>query len=463
MNSHKKIVKNKPILINRTLRLSLVATGFFIGLALDVSVRAQSSDALIDKLVDKGILSVKEANELRDESDKGFTSAYQVKSGMPDWVNSLRFNGDLRLRFDGIHTDNPAFLDRNRFRYRARFGFTAVMRDDFEVGLRLMSGEGTSIDRVSDPISGNTTFDNNGAKKGVFIDLVYAKWSPLNTADWSASFTGGKMENPFVFSGLIFDPDYTPEGFGQNWSYTIDANHSAKLNLGGFLLDELRASSNDPYLLGAQVRLDSKWSPKIQTSFGVAGLAITGTPNLSTANVPDQNKGNTRVNVGTVASPVFVPAVNFNPIVVDASLTYLLDSFPLYSGAFPIRFGGDYVNNLATGIDNQAYSIGVTFGKSGKRGTWDLAYHWKSLEADSWFEEFVDSDTGAFYQSAPIGGSGGYGPGTNLRGHHIKAAYSPLDSLTLGLTYFLFDLIKEAPSGSDSQTSRIQIDATWKF
>ena len=37
------------------------------------SLHAQSADALIDKLVEKGILSVKEANDLRNEADKDLT------------------------------------------------------------------------------------------------------------------------------------------------------------------------------------------------------------------------------------------------------------------------------------------------------------------------------------------------------------------------------------------------------
>ena len=67
------------------------------------SAHAQSADALLDKLVDKGILTVKEANELREEADKGFTSAHQVKTGMPDWVTSFKLNGDVRGRYDGIY------------------------------------------------------------------------------------------------------------------------------------------------------------------------------------------------------------------------------------------------------------------------------------------------------------------------------------------------------------------------
>ena len=63
---------------------------------------AQSSDALIDKLVDKGILTTKEAQELRDESDQDFTTAYQTKTGMPDWVTGYKFSGDFRGRYDEV-------------------------------------------------------------------------------------------------------------------------------------------------------------------------------------------------------------------------------------------------------------------------------------------------------------------------------------------------------------------------
>jgi hypothetical protein len=436
---------------------------FLTLLTFSNDVCAQSADALIDKLVEKGILTVQEANDLREEADQNFSSAYQVKSGMPDWVNSFKLNGDLRLRYDGIHADLPALVDRNRFRYRLRFGATAVMNDNLEVGFRLMSGEGTTLVGVSDPISGNTTFDNNGAKKGLFIDLVYAKWSPLHGPNWSGAFTAGKMENPFVFSEVVFDPDYTPEGFGQQLAYTFNDQHALKFNLGEFVLDEISGSSRDPYLVGAQIRFDSAWTPKLQTSIGASALAITGVESLSNAAVPDQNRGNTRIDQGTATTPNFVLAHEYTPFVIDASLTFTLDSFPFYAGAFPIKFAGEYINNPGADGKDEAYAIGITFGKSGKRGTWDLTYKWKHLEADYWYEELVDSDHGAFYQTAPPGGRSAYGAGTNLRGHYIKAAYSPYDSFTVGLTYYLFDLIDQSPPGSDSQTGRIQVDGIWRF
>src|SRR4051812_14114102 len=166
-----------------------------------VKVNAQSSDALLDKLVDKGILTVKEANDLREESDKGFNSAYQVKSGVPDWVTNLRIGGDFRGRYEMFTSDDPTFTDRHRLRYRVRPGIVATIKDDFEVGFRLTSSE-PQANFGGDPISGNTTFQDNGSKKFVYIDLAYAKWTAINNPLWSATLTIGKMENPFVFSDM---------------------------------------------------------------------------------------------------------------------------------------------------------------------------------------------------------------------------------------------------------------------
>jgi hypothetical protein len=437
-----------------------------------MNVQAQSSDALLDKLVDKGVLSVKEANDLRQEMDAGFRKSYQVKSGMPDWVTSLKINGDFRTRYeyfgsqnnsdignDGLNNNN-AFVDRSRFRYRLRFGMVATIKDNFEVGLRLTSGEANST-FGGDPISGNATLQDNGSKKFVFIDLAYAKWSFVNTKPLTESITVGKMENPFTFSDMVFDADYTPEGAGYNLTYRLNDVHTFKLNAGAFVLDEIGGDSLDPWLYGGQVRWDATWSKKIATSMGIAGLNIVNDQSLTNGAVPNVNRGNTRT-AGTAA-----PAVHFNPIVADAAVTYTFeDGLPgVYMAPFPIKLAGDYMNNLAVQEKEQSWQAGVTFGKAGKKGLWEVGYRYKYLSANSWYEEVVDSDFGAFYQAgAPNSGFGtGYGAGTNVRGHVAKASYSPFDALTLTVSYFRTRLINEVPAGSNSDMTRVQVDAMWRF
>lgn len=453
-------------------RLPVVATGLLASLALGTTALGQSSDAIIDKLVEKGILTSTEANELREEADKNFTTAYQVKSGMPDWVTSLKINGDFRGRFEGFYSSGQYeqtaggvpvdFQDRTRFRYRLRLGVTAVIQDDFEVGLRLTSSEPSGA-FGGDPISGNTTMDSNASKKFIYVDLAYAKWSPINTRSWSGSATFGKMENPFVFTSLVFDNDYTPEGLALQGAYSISDKHNAKFNLGGFVLNEIGASgANDAYLGGVQILVDSTWSKKVSTSLGVAALGIMhdNSPGLNNADVPNVNRGNTRDAAGNLI-------YHYNPIVGDMFLTYTLDSFPMFAGVFPIRVGGELIYNpAASDSDNYGYTVGVLFGKSGKKGTWDLGYQYRWLGADAWYEELVDSDFGALYQAAPPnsgGTTGGYFAGTNVKGNIVRLAYSPYDSLTLSATWFYTELINPVPAGSDSEMNRVQVDASWKF
>lgn len=433
-------------------------------------VSAQSADALIDKLVSKGVLTVKEANDLRDEADKNFTTALSTKNGMSDWVQALKFNGDLRGRYEAFNTDNSQFVDRQRMRYRMRFGVVAQMTDNLEAGFKL-----TSSDPISgfggDPISGNTTFRNNADKKFLYIDQAYGKWSPLTGPNWFGSLTLGKMENPFVFSDMVFDPDYTPEGVAANLAYVINDKHSVKLNGAYFVLNELAGSNHDPSLVGIQARWDANWSPRLATTFGAAYLALQNEDQLPNAGVPNVQRGNTRV--GAAGNLTY----RYTPFVVDASATYTLDKFPFYPGAFPIKLAGDFMyNNGAPDsgndvngrpVDNTAYSVGLQLGKSGKKGTWDIAYTWKELGANAWWEEFTDSDFGAFYASpnspANSGANVGYGAGTNVKGHILKFSYSPYNSWTLSVKWFLTSLINRYPASQDSSMSRLQVDANWKF
>ena len=431
---------------------------------------AQSADALIDMLVNKGVLTVKEANDLREEADKNFTTALQSKNGMSDWVQALKFNGDVRGRFEAFNSDNKDFVDRQRWRYRIRFGVTAQMTDNLEAGFKI-----TSSDPVSgfggDPISGNTTFQNNADKKSLYIDQAYGKWTPIHGSALTAALTIGKMENPFVFSDMVFDPDYTPEGLALNMAYEINGKHKLSLNGGYFLLDELSVSTSDPSLVGIQMRWDAKWNSHLSTSVGGAYLALENEYQLLNGSVPNVNRGNTRVDaLGTLA-------YGYSPFVVDASATYTLDKFPFYPGAFPIKLSGDWMyNNGAPGhgndingqpVDNSAYSVTLQLGKSGKKRTWDISYTWKYLGANAWWEELVDSDFGAFYDApnspANSGANIGFGTGTNVKGHILKFQYSPYDSWTLSVKWFLTSLINRYPGTKDSSASRLQVDATWKF
>lgn len=429
--------------------------------------RGQSADAILDKLVEKGILTQDEARQLRDEADKNFRAAYQSKSGLLDWVTALRVNGDFRARYDALHGWDTTMPDRNRFRYRARLGVTALMWDNLEAGIRLTSSE--PVDSFGgDPISGNATFQDNASKKFLYVDLAYGRWTPLDTYSFRNTLGVGKFENPFTFSEMVFDPDYTPEGAFNQFTYTINDFHSLRWTTLVGVLDELGASSHDPLLLGTAVQWDALWSLKegrrvMESSLGVGVLGLRNPENLPNSAVPNQNVGNSRDTNGVLR-------YHYNPIVVQASFTYTLERFPYYSGFFPMRLAGEFMVNPAVSERNTGWWVGAFFGRPGRRRTWELSYRYKYLEADAWYEEMVDSDFGAYYEATPGGwayrsGRPSYGAGTNAKGHVLRASLSPADALTLSVTYALTDLASNPGRdyGTSDTIGRLLLDAVWRF
>jgi hypothetical protein len=441
-----------------------------------LSVSAQSSDVLLNKLIQKGILSEQEAADVKKESAANFDKAYTSKTGLPDWVTQLKISGDVRGRYEMFRFDNDDAggaapnKPRDRFRYRLRAGATVTMKENIELGFRLTSSEPNDDGTGGDPISGNATAQNNGSKKFLYIDTAYGKWTPLKTDTWSAGATIGKMDNPFVLSDMVFDHDYTPEGAALQVGYNLNKQHSLKFNGGYFLLDEINQganASNDPFMLGAQLRYDGKLASNLGATLGVAWLAMSEAANLTNGAVPNVNVGNTRDNTtGALVNDYF-------PIVVDAAVTYSIEKSGIYPGALPIRLAADFMHNPGAGENNQGWSAGLTVGKAAKKGTWEAGYRYKYLENDAWYEEFVDSDFGAYYTTAPLNGVGqsgkktGYLAGTGVAGHIVKVAYAVSDSFSVSGTWFYTGLIEsqDAKTGANQESGqhRIQLDATWKF
>ena len=442
-------------------KLALTTAGVAGTLACGGNAIAQSDDALLNKLVQKGILTDAEAKDLRKESDKEFAKHFNSNLGLPEWVNSFKLYGDFRGRFEHFDTDNSANVDRNRFRYRARFGFKASLWDDFEIGMRLASGSAVNS-FGGNPVSANTDLGDGASRKFVWVDAAYAKWTPVHSDTWMFSSTFGKMDNPFTLSPMVFDPDYQPEGLAVQAAYSFNPDHQLKFTGAGFILDEFNqgpAASHDPFMIAGQLSWDAKWSKRLESSVTVAGLAFGNTDNLLNGAAPNVNDGNTRNSAGA-------PQYNFNPILVGGSLTYKFDDAPLYKGAFPVKLGGEYMNNPAAPSNNDGWWVGASLGKAGHKGLWEVAWKYERLEGDAMYEEIVDDDFGAYYQQPlPNSGfnSGGYRGGTNVKGHVFKGTYNLTDALSMSFTYYLTELVNPSPAGSVSDSSHFMADLMWKF
>jgi hypothetical protein len=452
-----------------TTQVAIVA-GAAALMALTPQTHAQSSvDNLLNKLEQKGILTPNEADELKAEdatnSVADFNQAMNARFPMSDWITSYKLYGDFRGRFDDVGTDSPAFSghDNNiRLRYRLRAGLLVNMKDDMQVGFRLGTddtGKGADAS-TGNPLSNNSTLQGNGSKKPVWIDAAYGKWTPINDETWMLAATIGKMDQPFQASYMEFDPDYTPEGAALQATYKINDQNSLAVNSAAFVLDQV--NTRGPFLYGAQAIWNANWTPKFSTSVGIAGYDIANEASIAVSssgpNPYDSNLGNT---FGAKTNLVS----NFTPIVASGSATYTLDKFPLYAGAFPIKLAGEYMDNPGAGSNNKGWNAGVTLGKAGKKGQWDISYRYQRLEADAWWDQIVDDDNIAFFPASATFGTTAVAAvgGTNIKGHLVKFDYSIFDSLTFSFTCYINDLINNPVPADKTDAIHAMADLMWKF
>jgi len=422
----------------------IMAIGLLAGMAVTGSAQAQEAggNLLLRKLVEKGVLTQKEADNLLAESQKEAQQQFtmwQAAPDLPSWVQKLSMKGDLRLRTeyfnsDGIAGGTPA---RERFRYRLRYGVAATLNDDWLVGFRLASGS------TSNPISTNDTMDDDGANDALNIDQAYAAWTPSE----AMKFTFGKMPNPLDLDNHVMDSDYTPEGLGFEYTRALGEKYTFGMNLGAITVAESSGDSSDAYAGLAQVTLDSKLNSKLSSHIGVATYSIF---NKEAATNDHANRGNTS------SSDSNPPTYNYNPVIIDAALTYNLDGFPMWEGSFPVKFGGTYINNPAVSEKNEGYLLGITLGKARKAGTWQFSWQYAEKQADSLYDNWTDSDFGAY----GVGGdASSFKSGTDVRGHKVQFRYQILDSTSLSTTVYR----TEAITTNGHESTRGQLDLIWKF
>ncbi|GAA4848428.1 putative porin [Algivirga pacifica] len=387
--------------------------------------------------------------------EKGFTvpelkdlMEFQVSEGDTVYI---RFKGDFRIRYDDI----TAVQSRGRLRYRARFGFFVDLPSNFKVGMKLISSDaqGTS---GGDPISGNTSFENNGTKKFVFFDWAYASWETNIGERIKTNISFGKFSNPFQYSDVVFDNDYTPEGITNNWIVNFREGSNFIVHAAYFQIDENSNTHRDPFMGGVQAGIDFSRPSKYHFFGGVGYMQVVHAQELTNDAVPNKNVGNTRTEDGVLVH-------SFRNLMFQIEATKYLGAWRKFSD-FPVEVGGELLLNTAIENNNLGWSGFVTLGKADKKGRWEIVYRYKYLERDSWYEEFVDSDYGAEYEEALIGsGQGsGYRPGTNMKGSRISTRYSITNNINMGLIVYFGRLI--LPQGErDTMVRRWQYNIEFKF
>jgi hypothetical protein len=279
--------------------------GTAVCLALAATATAQvSADAILDRLVAKGILSRDEAQQLKNEALTNNTAvpnnAEVQKFKLSKVIKSVELYGDLRFRYEyragKLGPEAGGIYDaENRWRYALRIGVRGDLADDFYYGLRLETSpnERSTWNTFGNGGGSSSTYYGPFSKANnysLFVGMAYLGWRPTSWLDVSL----GRVPQPLFTTPMVWDSDFTPEGaveklkytygpadlfatFGQYIyqdlspasDYAVQGGSSAGLNLGDY-------SDHDAYLLvwqlggnyHIQTNLSVKVAPVVYTYVG---------------------------------------------------------------------------------------------------------------------------------------------------------------------------------------------------
>lgn len=420
---------------------------------------------------------------------------------IPDWVERLRIEGDLRVRYQsemfaddnadasryaqadlvglsrsgdlgainssGVPVGNTT-EDRDRWRIRMRLGLLAKPSDWVSVGLRLSTGNTT------DRVSTNQSLGQNFNKYQIVLDRAYIKLDPL---EW-LSVSAGRIPNPWLSTDLIWDEDLNFEGVAATVKRVAQASSVRPfLTAGVFpIREDSPPTRDDRWLHGVQ--LGAEWEPAVNTRLKVA-VARYEYRNLEGQVDPAydllgplaaygkyeygaglRQRGNTvfRTNNALDAGDtIWGLASKFKPLAVTvaADVTYL---DPVH-----VLLSAEYVKNTAfdreeilrrTGFDvddasDTGYLLRLAVGtlKVKARGDWQASLTYRRLGSDAVLDAFTDSDFGLGGTNSKgyvLGLSYGIANGTSLNARWLSAdsIASPtgLTGDSFGVDVFQFDL-----------------------
>jgi hypothetical protein len=381
-------------------------------------------DPLIDKLVEKNVLTKEEAAALVSHPQKSSQT-------LPQWLENLKLYGDLRFRYqyedkETVTSGVSSIAQRERARFRLRLGLSTEIDEFWTVQAGLASGS-------SDLRSTNQTFENNSSSKNINIDYAYAKYKIFDQLDVMA----GKIQSKNVIwapSQLVWDSDVNPEGIIAGFK---SEDTGFWLNSGYFILDEMSRGA-DPSLCYIQ--------PGITVD--IEDIEVKGALNYFAANsIQGRDYSNIVSGSGTNTLETVPGSFKYDydcwGISAQAGWNNFQDSTINYIALF-----FDYIHNPDPENQNTGHLIGLKFGdkniKEAKQ--WQFRTTYRKLGKDAWLDFLTHSDF--------LSGK------TDSKGYSAGIRYGISKNVVLAATYYNAETIKSVVK---EEEELLQLDCNLKF
>lgn len=441
-------------------RAMVLAVSSLFMLVAGQTALADSTDDLLKKLRDKGILNEQEYNEFNatrdtehDNSAKEKAALNKGKIKIGKFIDNATIYGDIRVRYehrDGEDTPAapaaPISEDRDRGRYKITLGIKTEANNFFYTDLAIAMGKLGRSDNATFGSSGTFgTGNGDNAKEGLFVKRAMIGW---HGNDW-LTVEAGRLANPLYTTPMVWDADLTFEGLVEKLEHTVgNVDLFANLVQSQYLGDKKNYSNgtvaggtdkNNNFLLAFQGGAKFKLTDQLSAKAALTYTTYTHDRSAATAAqiftpVRGAVTGNALGAVGT--NPLAINDVR--PIEIPFELNYKA------SDQYTLSAFGDFVHNLDGsdrkaaacanaaaadktavcngGSDDNAWMLGVGIksgGKSVAAGDWDAKIWYQDVGMYSVDPNGVDSD---FMDSR-----------VNMKGVVFKAGYNVEENVILNI------------------------------
>lgn len=441
------------------IRLPFLITAIF---ALNVSIPsswAYESGPLIDLLVKKGILTDKEAEEVRAELALEFAESSAGKLQVASDIAQMKIKTDIRTRYQYESVSKAGSsnrADRSRWRYRLKVGADYAFSTGWSAGIHLETSE--SADSTNTNFGGY--FDKNG--DDLFLGQVYIDYH--DNKEWAdlVNFTIGKKKHPFLIDPAFWDSDTNPEGFTQQLAWRYEGDHWFTLRFGEYIIDEEREdradSDNDNWLWIGQAEysrhIGFRSDLRIAPYFLLEDGGLTTSATAEGGNTPTNENGlNYFNNMWVVALPI--------------ELTFLINDIPQRAWmTYGMNLKADKAINtplspyrLSTADDSETfsrkdrfYNFGYTYGRAKYHKEWQLSLEYRHIEAAALTPNLTNSDFGR--------------NSLNQEGVVVSGAFMISNTVKLGATFMNSQMIDEdwiSSASTKGDVRLLQIDLNARF
>jgi len=358
-----------------------VAVALCIGIS---SSYAGEIDMLLQKLVEKGVLTAGEAQQIGTETKEQVKAelAEGKFSSVPAWVQNTKLKGDLRVRYQSERkkTSSSVQGDKERARLRMRLGVESKVNAATKAHIGIATGSST------DNRSTNQTFDDSFEKKSIWLDYAYIEYM---ASPW-ATVMAGRMKNPIWQTGdMLWDTDINPEGGAVTLTKAVKPEvFDLFLTSAFFILEDSEDATSDATMVAIQPGFSWKISPK--TKLKLAGTMYEFNGVQGDSALSDTQSTNTRV-AGSGGTSHY--KYDYDSLAASSELSFLdpilINKYIPYLAVF-----GDIVNNPDPSSGEQGWLVGVKFGKEKVSDwkDWQFKYQRRRIDTDAWLDSLPDSD-----------------------------------------------------------------------